>query len=707
MRFSTLLSTALLAVTASAINVETRSHRATPEEIARQRASGNIATLVPIDEYHPTLGRRDLSKREDPANLALTEEAFLQWGTQSEDGKLYKATMNITSDDGTKLLFMNRFHSFTNSVDCSTRDGDGLSISFKTEEYLNEAKKQWGWLTEDAGNEFWIITNHKDCAKDDDPIDEFVPYKVTDVDYNGLTADFVKSERKTLREALAYFNVDFHWGAGASHPKFKLPDGLTPEQKQAFLEVLKQAHAETKMQKRSVFDDITDVVDDVKDEVKEEFNEVKDDVTELVEGTTEWFNQKWDEVKDKFGDAADKIKAAVDEVGNWEATQDWEYDLTHGEPGKVTQLSPDLIVAPHKLSCVDCYSQGKFAFEGGAKMEKFELKDAWFNIHPVDFKIMMKMNAYLEQSDWSNTKVELWTIPMTPFQIPGDIFHLGPEFRLDGSFGKAINSNVDFNFGWEMSFPNEAHVKNTIMDGKDTEWAGWEGDNVRPLPFELNSGIVDIDLAFELTAVLSIGYDIFMFGGHEAALKAPLPRWTGNYTTIENEEGACEPISENPEASKLAIQIDQSIIAGLNFFAGRNQMMNDGSEAAIDKELWKYEKKFDTECKPIKDNRAEEEAKLIAEDPELQKLAEESKALDEELAALEAELAALEEEGSLESGAPLPSGMPFEPTGFVPSGTDGAMYPGPTATGGASPFYNSTDQYVVPEPQVPVEEPVV
>lgn len=97
---------------------------------------------------------------------------MLQWASETESGTLLRAVMNIASDnDGTELLYMSRFQGFTTSVDCSLNDGDGLAITFSSSEYLELAKQQWGWLNDAEGHAFWMITNHIDCSKDDDPLD--------------------------------------------------------------------------------------------------------------------------------------------------------------------------------------------------------------------------------------------------------------------------------------------------------------------------------------------------------------------------------------------------------------------------------------------------------------------------------------------------------------------------------------------------------
>src|SRR5690554_3143521 len=106
--------------------------------------------LRPVDEFHPTLGRRSIENKLDTKNLQPDDELMLQWAAQNEDGTFLHAQLDLTSDDS-KLLFMSRFQGFTSSVDCSIRDGDGLSIVFKTPEYLELAKEQWGWLTQDEG----------------------------------------------------------------------------------------------------------------------------------------------------------------------------------------------------------------------------------------------------------------------------------------------------------------------------------------------------------------------------------------------------------------------------------------------------------------------------------------------------------------------------------------------------------------------------
>ena len=644
-------------------NINLDKRRPASQFDKRSPITGQIITpaiLRPVDAFHPVLGRRDLNTL-DEAHLKPATDLMLEWATKTEDGVFLRAQMDITSDDGTKLLFMSRFQGFTKSVDCSIKDGDGLSIVFSKPEYLELAKKQWGWLTEDAGNTFWMITNHKDCSKDADPLDEYVPYLITDVDYtDSVTAEFVKAERKTLEEALSEFNFDFNWGH------------VTADQQPL----------------------------------------VKRGITDWVEGAVSWFEEGFQSLKDKLGDTADAIKDKFDDAGKLDFGDQWEIEINQGESGVRSRLGESFLPSDKELYCVDCYMQGKFNVGGRVRSEKFvDVKEASFSLSPQDVKLMMKLNAKFSTSEWSTTVIPLFGFPLTPIEIPG-LFHFGPEISVDFEFGYQINEPLDFEFGVEASLPNDAKVANDLMDEQNLIFENWDKASAGALPFDLKSGAVDLDLSAGPVLALSFGYSIFGIGGHEAALRASLPRWGGNYTSFMDEAGACE---QNEEANKIGINIDQSLTADVRFFVGGTGMMSSEEGPVVNKVLWENTWDIAHSCKGIQSYADDPEYKAL--DQELDELDAEELALEEELALLEEEIALNKEyagftEGGLyanmtsedgadlgvDDGSALPSG-----TANTPSPTGYVAGPTGTATGGWNATYPGTNYTVPPLAGLTVE----
>ena len=564
--------------------------------------------LRPVDEFHPTLGRRALPEDKlDIKNLEPSNELMLQWAAQNEDGTLLHAKMDLNSDDGTKLLFMSRFQGFTTSVDCSIRDNDGLSIVFKTAEYLELAKKQWGWLTEDEGNSFWMITNHKDCSKDDDPLDEFVPYLITDVDYtDDLTVEFVHCERKTFEDALKVFSYQFEWGHYSG-------------------------------------------------------NETQ--ATAAPGSASEQGNQKrgwWDEFKEKVTEEVTEIKEEIVEAVSYDADKDVQLDLTWGTPGERSRLGESILPAEKELYCVDCYLQGQIKLGGRVRGTPVSIDEASFYIQPQDVKLMLKFNAKFQPSDRSTTVIPLYHQVPPGFEIPY-VFKLGPEISLDLEFSSEVKEEMDFEFGLEAGFPNEAKVSNDIMNWKDVTFEGWEKTHAGPLPFDLKSGAVDVQL--EAGPTLSVGFVVegFLVGGFEAAVKAPIGHWKGGFVSFMDEAGACE---QTEEANKIGVQIDQSIKTGIRFYAGPTGSMQDKFEPLVDQELWSMEQQLDSECKGIASYADDPEYKEL--EKELMRLEEEQAGLDKELEDLDAELAG-NPSSPVESGtAPVESGIAPVASGIAP-----------------------------------------
>ena len=556
-------------------------------------------------EFHPTLGRRGLPEDKlDAKNFELDTQLMLQWASQTESGTLLRAVMNIASDDGTKLLYMSRFEGFTTSVDCSIRDGDGLAITFSSSEYLNLAKKQWGWLTEDAGNSFWMITNHKDCSKDDDPLDEYVPYLITDVDYDNLTAEFVKAERKTMHEALENFNFDFNWGEA---------EVIAPEAQNVAASARKQ-----KRQPIFGLPDLHDIIDTVKDTAEDAVDTVKDTAEDVV-----------DTVKDKTEDVVDTVKDIAD--GNHNREWELEFDLKP-EGDAPQRMGESLLPSDKELYCIECYFKGKFKFAGHLKADKSVVpKEASFSVAPVDVKLMLKLNAKFATSEWTKTSIPVMSFPLGAINIPG-IFHFGPEVSFDFDFGYEINEPLDFNFGLEGSFPNEAIVSNDIKKDHEVTFANWDKSAVGALPFELNSGAVDVRLETGPTVSLSFGFEFMGLMGYEAALRAGLPHHTAKFTSFMDEEGACE---QTETANRVGINIEQGLKTDLRFRVGPSGLLQGGEQPLVDKELWKWEKDLGKSCQGVKS---------YADDPEFRALDDKLAELDEESVLLDEQLEELEEE---------------------------------------------------------------
>ncbi|KAI5799803.1 hypothetical protein EDC01DRAFT_647621 [Geopyxis carbonaria] len=574
MQLQSLLSLALLATGAAAGSQLKLEHRA-PQPLAARSAAADASPALTLLPYHPpTLHKRAPS----PSDLELSDELMLHWASASETGAQYLAQLNVTATpETTKLIQMSRFATLTSAVDCSTADGDGLSLTFVSQLALDAAQKAWGWVKETDGNAFWLVTDPNMCAGVDGET-QFVPYKVSDVAYHGLTAELTAT-RAEITEVLKGVRGEFAWGV-------KDPAAATKTApSESMITAAPTAAAGDLYRRVWPFDEIKSVVEShVIDPIK----------TAVIDPVKSAFDEGWDKTKDAFGDAADGIKGLIDEAGDLSKDGSWEFDIATGTPGERSQLAKDVLGDDTQIYCIDCYSTGKFVIKGKIAMEDLQVKEASYSVAPTDIKLNLGLNAVLKKRDWSSIKFSLWSIPFAAIDIPL-LFHFGPEFRADLEWGTGVNEDVDFNFGWSASLPNDAIVSNNFVDQSKADFSGWDAAEAHTLDFELNDGMLDVDVGASLTAVLSFGYDIFSLGGYEAALKAPLPAWTGNFTT-----GQCDAGNGTVDG----ITITESISAGINFYVGPNLMINDseGDPPLVDVELYKWEKKFDPQCVPFLDN---------------------------------------------------------------------------------------------------------
>ncbi|KAI5799030.1 hypothetical protein EDC01DRAFT_650219 [Geopyxis carbonaria] len=703
MKLLSLLSTALMvsAATATTFDMTDSLRRRAPgagAPVAPIRASTPIpvATLLPVDEYsHPVLGKRAPAQLA-ASDIAPTPELSLQWASKVNDGTLYRAKMNVTAPDTkTRLLTMSSFAAFTESVDCSTTDGDGLSITFAKAEYLETAKKAWGWVSNAPDNKFWLVTNHKDCPRADGE-QQYGAYEVTDVEFgaDGRTAEFVKAKKTTLEAAVKDCGVDLRWGSQRIWRKDAI---MQAEGAGNGTLTRRDGHIYKRGWPWNWIED--NIIDPIEENIIDPIEE------NIIDPIKDFVSENWNEVVERFGDAADKVKDFINDAGSFEKGDKWDLDMAVGEPGKVTRLGENILPGPFELSCIDCYVKGKFEVEGKIKMEALSVKEASWSVSPEDFLVRMQLQAKLPQSEWSVTTVPIFSIPFAAIDIPV-LFHFGPEFRIDAEFGLANAHDIDFTFGWEASLPNDAYVKSNFVDLGNSEAPNWDKASAKALDFEVSTDEIDVDLSVSLMAVLSFGYDIFSLGGYEAALKAPLPNWKANITSsIHEDGGACGEAD-----AKTEIKMDHSLSCGLNFYVGPN--LSNGENALVNKEIFSVDFPLDSTCTSIVDDITPSAGNEtaggnsttadFADDPDVQAAV---KDLEEQRLAEEAELdkldimrEALYEDGYIPDGMDV-AGPGMGSNGTVPSGsgmggngtsTSTSVAPSSSGTGTPAPPVNST-----------------
>jgi hypothetical protein len=111
-----------------------------------------------------TLTRR--SNSEQFADLAPSVQAQLAYGTPGANGQLLLANMTLTAPSGMLIVMMERLEGLTTMVDCSVESDGVLGVTWKDNETYHKALESWGWVNEDATNQFLMVVNHDGCGAD-------------------------------------------------------------------------------------------------------------------------------------------------------------------------------------------------------------------------------------------------------------------------------------------------------------------------------------------------------------------------------------------------------------------------------------------------------------------------------------------------------------------------------------------------------------
>lgn len=78
---------------------------------------------------------------------------------------MHLAHLTLVAPSGFQIVSMEVLEGLTSAVDCQGDDGT-ISITFKSQEVLDFALKEWAWINEKTEEEFILITNHDGCGPD-------------------------------------------------------------------------------------------------------------------------------------------------------------------------------------------------------------------------------------------------------------------------------------------------------------------------------------------------------------------------------------------------------------------------------------------------------------------------------------------------------------------------------------------------------------
>ena len=188
--------------------------------------------------------------------------------------------------------------------------------------------------------------------------------------------------------------------------------------------------------------------------------------------------------------------------------------------------------------------------------------------------------------------LDLFHFPFGGIIIPG-IFNLGPKFEYEIAVKTTIDADMDINFGFRATLPNEAVIKGNLMDFKKSEVKGFEGGKVEALPFRINNGTVAAMI--EVTSNPVLGLELYAIGivAYEAAVKFQVPRVRTVFSTIDNPLGAC---TQNATAPTRAVLVKTEVAVGIKFVVGKDALVN--AKPDFEAQLW-VRKQFPSNSNPF------------------------------------------------------------------------------------------------------------
>ena len=149
--------------------------------------------------------------------------------------------------------------------------------------------------------------------------------------------------------------------------------------------------------------------------------------------------------------------------------------------------------------------------------------------------------------------VTLFSIPLTPFTIPG-IANIGLQFIAELTFAAELEINATFNAGFEIHVPNNSTLQAAIHVN-DSQATGFEHTKFTTLGFSASEPDIEVKIEASLRASVLAG--IFLFNGMGTAGVGgflDLPKLDLSIKQVEDTDTNCEPTEDGTVLQGLADQ---------------------------------------------------------------------------------------------------------------------------------------------------------
>ena len=132
-------------------------------------------------------------------------------------------------------------------------------------------------------------------------------------------------------------------------------------------------------------------------------------------------------------------------------------------------------------------------------------------------------------------------IPLTEFYIPG-IATVGPVLRPALSIGVQVSTQLNFSYGFDLSFKGATSLSIGIGDSGDFDFHGFPSPNISTLPFQSQTDNVNLTLSVGFSPQLLLTATLLGKAGEiGAGVFFDLPRITATFSQIDHVNEYCLP----------------------------------------------------------------------------------------------------------------------------------------------------------------------
>jgi hypothetical protein len=146
----------------------------------------------------------------------------------------------------------------------------------------------------------------------------------------------------------------------------------------------------------------------------------------------------------------------------WSRTLNYPFSVNFDRQTQ-TVVRPEIKLLDTKLgvaSCNNCFTHGDASIGLHIRATLIVVRE--YKVHLFgDFKANMDLALQVfESNGFVLPPVTLWSLPLTPIQVPG-IFHFGPELLLQTGVSLEVPEPISVQYGWDLGFKFDYGIQST------------------------------------------------------------------------------------------------------------------------------------------------------------------------------------------------------------------------------------------------------